>query len=120
MDDILARIVAPTFPERDYDVTEFGAVGNGRTDNHPAFVRAIAARLDKEKVAKVKKGLGEWQTYRLVVKGDRAEAYLNGELVCTAEGLKVNKQAYLGLQAEGGEQAFRNLRVRPLKADGDK
>ncbi len=42
MDAILARIVAPTFPDRDFVVTDFGAAGNGRTDNHPAFVRAIA------------------------------------------------------------------------------
>jgi len=73
-------------------------------------------KLDKDKVAKVRKKLGEWETYRLVVQGNRAEAYLNGELVSTAEDAKQLKQAYLGLQAEGGEQAFRNLRVRPLPA----
>jgi hypothetical protein len=76
----------------------------------------VQYKLDKEKVAKVRKGLGEWQTYRLVVKGDKAEAYLNGEPVSTAEGLKPGKQAFIGLQAEGGEQAFRNLRVRPLES----
>lgn len=74
----------------------------------------VQYKLDKEKVAKLRKGIGEWQTYRLVVKGDKAEAYLNGELVSTAEGLKPGKQAYIGLQAEGGEQAFRNLRVRAV------
>jgi hypothetical protein len=74
----------------------------------------VQYKLDKEKVARVRKGLGEWQTYRLIVKGDKAEAYLNGELVSTAEGLKAGKQAYLGLQAEGGEQTFRNLRIKPL------
>lgn len=42
-DEILARIVAPTFPDRDFVVTDFGAAGNGRTDNHPAFVKAIEA-----------------------------------------------------------------------------
>ena len=71
-------------------------------------------KLDKEKVAKVRKKLGEWETYRLIVEGNKIEVHLNGELVCTADGAKPGKQAYIGLQAEGGEQAFRNLRVRSL------
>lgn len=73
-------------------------------------------QLDKEKVAKVRKKLGEWETYRLVVQGNRVEAYLNGELVCTSDAAKPLKQGYVGLQAEGGEQAFRNLRIRALPA----
>jgi polygalacturonase len=40
---ILARIVPPTFPARTFDVTSFGAVGDGVTDCRPAFARAIAA-----------------------------------------------------------------------------
>jgi hypothetical protein len=71
-------------------------------------------KLDKEKVAKVRKKLGEWETYRLVVQGNKVEAYLNGELVTTADAAKPLKQGYIGLQAEGGEQDFRNLRVREL------
>ncbi|MFN4259763.1 MAG: DUF1080 domain-containing protein [Gemmataceae bacterium] len=74
----------------------------------------IPYQLDKDKVAQVRKPLGEWETYRLVVRGQRVEAYLNGELVTTSDAAKYHKQAYLGLQAEGGEQAFRNLRIRPL------
>lgn len=42
MQEILRRIVPPTFPERDFDVTRYGAVGNGRTDCRPAFAQAIA------------------------------------------------------------------------------
>ena len=37
------RIVPPTFPDRDFNVTDYGAVGNGVTDCHPAFQKAIAA-----------------------------------------------------------------------------
>jgi hypothetical protein len=73
-------------------------------------------QLDKEKVAKVRKKLGEWETYRLVVQGNRVEAYLNGERVCTSDAAKPLKQGYVGLQADGGEQAFRNLRIRALPA----
>jgi len=41
--EILARIVPPSFPERDFLVTDYGAKGDGATDCHPAFKRAIAA-----------------------------------------------------------------------------
>ncbi len=39
---ILARIDAPQFPDRDFAVTDFGAVGNGGVDCRPAFAAAIA------------------------------------------------------------------------------
>ncbi len=42
VDAILKRIVPPTFPERDFDVTRYGAVGDGVTDNKLAFAKAIA------------------------------------------------------------------------------
>ena len=40
---ILARIVAPTFPDRDFDITRFGATGDGATDSTAALRDAIAA-----------------------------------------------------------------------------
>ncbi|MBX5479576.1 MAG: glycoside hydrolase family 28 protein [Pyrinomonas methylaliphatogenes] len=40
---ILARIKPPVFPDRDFDLTRFGAVGDGRTDCTESFRRAIAA-----------------------------------------------------------------------------
>jgi polygalacturonase len=41
--EIERRIVAPTFPDRAFDITQFGAVGDGTTDCTDAFRRAIAA-----------------------------------------------------------------------------
>ncbi len=38
---ILKRIVPPTFPNRDYDITTFGAVGDGVSDCSAAIARAI-------------------------------------------------------------------------------
>lgn len=73
-------------------------------------------KLDKDKVARIRKKLGEWETYRLIVQGKRVEVYLNGELVNTSDEAKYLKQGYLGLQAEGGEEAFRSLRIRSLPA----
>src|SRR5437773_3847384 len=40
---ILRRIKPPTFPRRNFDITRFGAVGNGRADCTEAFAKAITA-----------------------------------------------------------------------------
>jgi polygalacturonase len=40
---ILARIVPPSFPAHDFNITKFGAVGDNRTDNTAAIRAAIAA-----------------------------------------------------------------------------
>src|SRR5437879_5658309 len=41
--EILARIVPPTFPDRDFDVTRYGARAGGEFDNTDAIRRAIDA-----------------------------------------------------------------------------
>ena len=40
--EILARIVPPQFPDREFDITKFGAVGDGTNDCTAAFANAIA------------------------------------------------------------------------------
>ncbi len=40
---ILARIRPPSFPARDFAVTDYGGVGDGARDNTDAFRRAVAA-----------------------------------------------------------------------------
>jgi polygalacturonase len=43
MPRILARIKPPVFPTRDFLITRYGAVGNGKTDCTEAFRKAISA-----------------------------------------------------------------------------
>ncbi len=43
MPEILSRIVAPKFQARDFDITKFGAVGDGQTDCSRAIFKAIVA-----------------------------------------------------------------------------
>lgn len=42
-ESILQRIAPPTFPDREFAVTDFGAAGDGTTDCSAAFAAAIAA-----------------------------------------------------------------------------
>ena len=51
---ILARIKAPTFPARDFPITDYGAKGDGTTDCTAAIAKAIAASNAKRKWIEVK------------------------------------------------------------------
>jgi polygalacturonase len=43
MSGILQRIVPPKFPERNFDITQYGAIGDGVASCTAAFQAAIAA-----------------------------------------------------------------------------
>jgi Domain of Unknown Function (DUF1080) len=65
-------------------------------------------------VPDLQKPPGEWNEWRVVAQGDKVTFYCNGKLAWEATGLKPAK-GYIGLQAEGAEMEFRNLRIRELK-----
>lgn len=102
------------WPSKRYELQVKDYAEQGRLWNMPY-------KLDKDKVAKARKTLGEWETYRLLVVGEKVEVFLNDVLTTTSDGAKRKEPGYIGLQAEGGEQAFRNLRVRAIvDKKGDK
>jgi len=75
----------------------------------------VGGKVDGAKpVPELQKPSGEWNEWRVVVKGDKVGYWCNGKLAWEATGLKP-EQGHIGLQAEGAAMEFRNLRVRELK-----
>jgi hypothetical protein len=72
------------------------------------------SKRDADLMRKARKTGGEWQSYALILKGDAIEVRLNGALITTATGLTV-RPGYIGLQGEGGQLEFKNIRIRELK-----
>lgn len=59
------------------------------------------------------KPAGQWNHYEIRVQGDKVTLAVNGVVVNEAAGLAL-RQGYLGLEAEGHEIAFRNIKLTPL------
>lgn len=59
------------------------------------------------------KPAGEWNRYEIRAEGGTITLSVNGAVVSTMTGVALRK-GYIGLEAEGFEIAFRNLRIRPL------
>lgn len=74
-----------------------------------------------EKVAD--NAVGEWNNFRIIMKGDRVTAYLNGELVVNNvmlenywdRSLPIFPKEQLELQAHGAYVAYRNLYIREFE-----
>jgi hypothetical protein len=71
-------------------------------------------KRDVAKVKAVRKKTGEWQSYVIRLQGGRIEVKLNGETVTTGDGL-ADRAGYIGLQGEGGQLEFKNIRIKELK-----
>jgi hypothetical protein len=65
-------------------------------------------------VPELQKPAGEWNEWRIVVRGDKVSFWCNGKQAWEATGLMPAK-GYIGLQAEGAPMEFRNLRLREIK-----
>jgi hypothetical protein len=59
------------------------------------------------------KPAGEWNHYEIRAQGDRIALAVNGAMVNELTGVGL-RRGYIGLEAEGYEITFRNLRVRVL------
>ncbi len=68
---------------------------------------------DAKKAEQLLKAPKEWNSFEVSCIGTRCEVKLNNELVCTSDDLKMAK-GFIGLQGEGGELEFRNIRIRRI------
>lgn len=62
----------------------------------------------------LQRSVGEWNEWRVLVKGTAVTLWCNGKLAWEATGL-VPARGHIGLQAEGTPLEFRNLQVRELR-----
>jgi hypothetical protein len=67
--------------------------------------------LSKEMKENRVKPAGEWNHYEIRAVGDRITLAVNGEVVNELTGVGV-RRGYIGLEAEGYEIAFRNMRLK--------
>ncbi len=74
----------------------------------------VKLKRDAALMRRVRKTGGEWQSYIITLKGDHAEIKLNDALITIADGLTV-QPGHIGLQGEGGQLEFKNVRIRELK-----
>jgi hypothetical protein len=62
----------------------------------------------------LQKAVGEWNEWRILVKGPTVTLWCNGKQAWEATGL-APARGHIGLQAEGTPMEFRNLQVRELR-----
>jgi hypothetical protein len=100
------------YPARNYQV---------QTMDHPSLGSIYGAGLAKPKekknvelLKKIMKPAGQWQTYAIAVKGGRVEVKVNDRLITVADGLS-EVAGHIGIQGEGGQLEFKNVRIKELK-----
>jgi len=69
--------------------------------------------LSKEMKENRVKPAGEWNHYEIRAQGDRITLAVNGEVVNELPGVGL-RRGYIGLEAEGFEVTFRNLKLQAL------
>lgn len=75
----------------------------------------IAGKVDGAKpVPLLQNKMGEWNTWRVLVQGDKVTFWCNDKPAWEATGLKPAK-GHIGFQAEGAPFEFRKLELRELK-----
>ena len=75
----------------------------------------LAGNLNGAKASPaLQRATGEWNEWRVLVKGTAVTLWCNGKLAWEATGL-APARGHIGLQAEGTPMEFRNLQVREIK-----
>jgi hypothetical protein len=97
--------------------------GSGGLWNNPVPKGADSKSVGKVPLKKADKPLGEWNTFRIIMKGDNATVYLNGELVVDnkplanywEKGKPLPATGPIELQHHGDKLWFKNIYIKELK-----
>jgi hypothetical protein len=97
--------------------------GSGGLWNNPVPKGQDAKSVGKMPLKKADKPIGEWNTFRILMKGDNVTVYLNGELVVDNKPLAAYKpfndrlpeKGPIELQHHGDKLWFKNIYIKELK-----
>ena len=95
------------WPKRRYEV---------QAENSNRIARIFGARHERDPDAafKLLKQDRQWNSYEITCRGLRCEVKLNGELAAHSDDFKT-PAGYIGLQGEGGQLEWRNIRIKELE-----
>lgn len=99
------------------------ATGSGGLWNNPLPKGTDPKSIGKMPLKRADKPIGEWNTFRIIMKGDKVTVYLNGELVVDNKALAAYKpfndtlpeRGPIELQYHGDKLWFKNVYVREIK-----
>jgi hypothetical protein len=100
----------PYWPSKGYQLQVIDAENNFMFFGHGT---PLKSDRKTEGLKKVMKGPGEWQSIRLKVVGNRAEAWLNGTLITVSDSISL-PEGHIGLQGEHGQIEWRALEIKEL------
>ncbi len=97
--------------------------GSGGLWNNPPQPGKTSKDIGKMPLKKADKPLGEWNTFRIIMKGDNVTVYLNGELVVDnkplanywEKGKPLPATGPIELQHHGDKLWFKNIYIKELK-----
>ncbi|NUQ70479.1 MAG: DUF1080 domain-containing protein [Chthonomonadales bacterium] len=92
---------------------DFWLIEGARLDTPPERVDQGTPR-HRLRTRTNEKPIGEWNTYEILCHGDRVVLKVNGETVNEGTGADL-LSGRIGLQSEGSEIHFRNIRLRPIR-----
>lgn len=79
----------------------------------PRNGKLAAFNLARERAAKPEKPAGEWNTYEMTFKGSEITLWINGSVVNVLKNCGAPR-GYVGLEAEGYEIEFRNVKLKTI------
>src|SRR5262245_4625127 len=97
--------------------------GSGGLWNNPLPKGADPKSIGKMPLKKADKPVGEWNTFRIIMRGENVTVYLNGELVVDNKPLapyktfndKLPEKGPIELQHHGDKLWFKNIYIKELK-----